>query len=257
MLIVLYFLLFKILFIIYYCVEEFKRHFSTKFLKGEYLCETKNKEMKHLKRLGFTLVLLAILFAGFYRFWFLRTPERTIPKVENAFISPANGQIVSITKFNQEWINVTKEKFGVIHLWTKDVDTAGYIISIQMTPIHVHYQRMPVDGKILAHKHTPGNFSNAIVMSNDLGIRFENEHNEILLENHQNEKFKVVQIAGFLARRIVDFVEPNQEKKTGELIGLIKLGSQITVVVPNGYLPNVKVGETVIDGETILAERKK
>ncbi len=212
--------------------------------------------MKVLKRLGIGLVLFGILFACFYRFWFLRCPQRNVPHVENAIVSPANGKIVSITKFNSEWFNVTKEQFGVIHLWTKDVDTAGYIISIQMNPTHVHYQRMPVDGKILSHKHTSGSFSNAIVMSNDLGIRFENEHNEILLENTQGEKFKVVQIAGFLPRRIVDSVEPNQEKKVGELIGLIKFGSQITVVVPQGYLPKVKIGETVIDGETILVERE-
>lgn len=213
--------------------------------------------MKLIKCLGIALVLFGILFASFYRFWFLRCPQRNVPQVENAFVSPANGQIVSITKFDKEWIDVTKEKFGVVHLWTKDVDTTGYIISIQMTPVHVHYQRMPVNGKILAHKHTDGSFNNAIVMGNDLGIRFENEHNEILLANQNGEKFKVVQIAGFLARRIVDFTELNQEKKTGELIGLIKLGSQVTVILPNNYLPKVKVGETVIDGETILAEIEK
>lgn len=93
-------------------------------------------------------------------------------------------------------------------------------------------------------------------MGNDLGIRFENEHNEILVANTNGDKFKLVQIAGFVARRIVDFVEPNQEKKTGELIGLIKLGSQVTVILPNNYLPKVEVGETVIDGETILGEKK-
>ena len=211
--------------------------------------------MKYLKRLGIVVVLVGILFVGFYRFWFLRCPKRNVPQVENAFVSPANGEIVSITKFNSEWINVTKEKFGVIHLWTKDVDTAGYIISIQMTPIHVHYQRMPVTGKILARKHTSGNINNAIIMGNDLGIRFENEHNEILVENTQGEKFKMVQIAGFLARRIVDFVEPNQEKKVGELVGLIKFGSQVTVIVPQNYFPKVSVGQTVIDGETILATK--
>lgn len=211
--------------------------------------------MKYFKRLGIATVLFGILFVGFYRFWFLRCPKRNVPNVGNAFVSPANGEVVSITKFNSEWINVTKERFGVIYLWTKDVDTAGYIISIQMTPIHVHYQRMPVTGKILAHKHTNGSFNNAIVMGNDLGIRFENEHNEILVENTQGEKFKLVQIAGFLARRIVDFVEPNQEKKTGELVGLIKLGSQVTVIVPQNYFPKVEVGQTVIDGETILATK--
>jgi phosphatidylserine decarboxylase len=207
-----------------------------------------------LKYLAAALAVFVIVFALFYRFWFLRCPERVIVLDPTAMVSPANGEIVSITQFNQEWINVTKEKFGVIHLWTNDVDTAGYIVSIQMNPTHVHYQRMPVDGKILSHKHTDGSFNNAILMSNDLGIRFENEHNEILIEDANGKKIKVVQIAGFLARRIVDFVKPVEQKKKGDLIGLIKLGSQITVVLPQGYTPNVTIGQTVIDGETILAK---
>ena len=211
---------------------------------------------KKFKYLAATLFVFVVAFLLFYRFWFLRCPFRTIDMSENSFVSPANGEIVSITKFNQEWINVTKEKFGVIHLWTKDVDTAGYIISIQMNPSHVHYQRMPVEGKILSHKHTAGSFNNAVQMSNDLGIRFENEHNEILLENADGKKFKIVQIAGFVARRIVDFVEPGMQKKKGELIGLIKLGSQITVVLPQGYKPNVEIGKTVTDGESVLAVKE-
>jgi phosphatidylserine decarboxylase len=211
------------------------------------------KIISPLKYLAVAIGVFAIVFALFYRFWFLRCPERAIVLDSKVMVSPANGEIVSITKFNQEWINVTKEKFGVIHLWTKDVDTAGYIISIQMNPTHVHYQRMPVDGKIVNNKHTAGNFNNAILMSNDLGIRFENEHNEILLQDANGKKIKVVQIAGFLARRIVDFVKPDEQKKKGDLIGLIKLGSQITVVLPQGYTPNVEIGQTVTDGETILA----
>lgn len=211
---------------------------------------------KIFKYITIALVVFVVGFLLFYRFWFLRCPERKIDLSENTFVSPANGEIVSITKFNQEWIDVTKEKFGVIHLWTNDVDTAGYIISIQMNPSHVHYQRMPVNGKIVSHKHTSGSFNNAIQMSNDMGIRFENEHNEILLENSEGKKFKVVQIAGFVARRIVDFVQPDMQKKKGELIGLIKLGSQITVVLPQGYKPNVEIGKTVTDGESVLAVKE-
>ncbi len=211
---------------------------------------------KIFKYITIALVVFVVGFLLFYRFWFLRCPERKIDLSENTFVSPANGEIVSITKFNQEWIDVTKEKFGVIHLWTNDVDTAGYIISIQMNPSHVHYQRMPVNGKIVSHKHTSGSFNNAILMSNDMGIRFENEHNEILLENSEGKKFKVVQIAGFVARRIVDFVQPDMQKKKGELIGLIKLGSQITVVLPQGYKPNVEIGKTVTDGESVLAVKE-
>jgi len=211
--------------------------------------------MKLLKKILVGCVILTVAFLLFYRCWFLRAPHRTIPPHANSFVSPANGEVVSVTKFNKAWMDVTKEKYGVIHLWTTDVDTAGYIISIQMNPTHVHYQRMPVDGKIIAHKHTAGNFNNAILMSNELGIRYENEHNEILVENTEGVKFKLIQISGFLARRIVDFVQPGQERKAGELIGLIKFGSQITVVIPHSYAPLVEKGQTVVDGETILAKK--
>jgi phosphatidylserine decarboxylase precursor-related protein len=170
--------------------------------------------MKLLKKIAILLIIVVLFCLTFYRVWFLRCPKRNIPQVVNTVVSPANGEVVSITKFDKQWMDVTKEKFGVIHLWTTDVDTAGYIISIQMNPTHVHYQRMPVDGKIVSHKHTAGNFNNAILMSNDLGIRYENEHNEILMEDNSGEHFKIVQISGFLARRIVDFVEPEQVKKT-------------------------------------------
>lgn len=221
--------------------------------------QTQNKKSK-MKKIGKIILVLLVVFIFsfllFYRFWFLRLPDRAINLDPKVFVSPANGEIVSITKYNSEWTNVTKEKFGVIHLWTKDVDTAGYIVSIQMNPTHVHYQRMPIDGKIVNKQHVDGSFNNAVVMSNDLGIRFENEHNKILIEDTEGNKIKIVQIAGFLARRIVDFVEPNQEMKKGELIGLIKLGSQITVVLPQGYTPKIKLGETVIDGETVLAIKK-
>ncbi len=241
-------------------MDELKTSKQIIFKNHNYLCLNKKKLMGNFKKifkyLAITLFVLVVTFLIFYRFWFLRCPDRKIEQSENTFVSPANGEIVSITKFNQEWINVTKEKFGVIHLWTKDVDTAGYIISIQMNPTHVHYQRMPVDGKIIAHKHTSGSFNNAVLMSNDLGIRFENEHNEILFENKSGEKFKIVQIAGFVARRIVDFVKPDMEKNKGDLIGLIKLGSQVTVVLPYGYIPNVEKGNTVTDGETVLAIKK-
>ncbi len=211
--------------------------------------------MKLLKKIAILFIIIVLFCLTFYRVWFLRCPKRNIPQVVNTVVSPANGEVVSITKFDKQWMDVTKEKFGVIHLWTTDVDTAGYIISIQMNPTHVHYQRMPVDGKIISHKHTAGNFNNAILMSNDLGIRYENEHNEILMEDKSGDHFKIVQISGFLARRIVDFVEPNQEKKKGDLIGLIKLGSQVTVVVPHDYVPLVQKGITVVDGETLLAKK--
>lgn len=168
-------------------------------------------------------------------------------------MSPANGVVVSVKEWNSETLKEMKGDFGVINVWTKDVDTAGTIISIQMDPTNVHYQRSPTVATVLKHNHVPGSFNNAIVMSNEYGIRFENEHNEILMETQSGKKYKVIQIAGFLARRIEDYVKPGKELKKGEVIGLIKLGSQVSLILPHGVLPKVIVGQTTIDGETIIA----
>ena len=92
--------------------------------------------MKLLKKIAILLIIIVLFCLTFYRVWFLRCPKRNIPQITNTIVSPANGEVVSITKFDKQWMDVTKEKFGVIHLWTTDVDTAGYIISIQMNPTH-------------------------------------------------------------------------------------------------------------------------
>ncbi len=210
--------------------------------------------MKILKNILYTITALVFACAAFYQFWFLRLPDRDIPNNQKYFVAPANGEIVSIRHWSAAQLQEPKGQNGFINVWTKDVDTAGTIISIQMDPTNVHYQRAPLDGKVISHKHTKGSFNNAVVMSNEYGIRFENEHNEILMESISGKRYKLVQIAGFVARRIEDFVNPDQKVKQGDVIGLIKLGSQVTVILPNSYKVITKVGETTIDGETILAE---
>jgi phosphatidylserine decarboxylase len=211
--------------------------------------------MKFIKYLFYTLLVLVIFCAGFYKFWFLRQPARNVPHNSHLFISPANGKIVSITKWDKEYLAITKEKYGLIKVWAQDVDTAGYMISIQMDPTHVHYQRAPIDAQIISHQHISGSFHNAMDKDdNPYGIRFENEHNEILIQNADSSRYKIVQIAGFLARRIEDYVKPGQVVKQGDVIGLIKLGSQVTVILPHNTHIEAKLGETVIDGETILGD---
>ena len=200
----------------------------------------------------FSLVVVAFCL-GYYKFWFLRQPERNIPHNPSVFVSPANGKVVSVKRWNTESLREHKGDMGFINVWTKDVDTAGIIISIQMDPTNVHYQRAPTDAKLISEKYTTGSFHNAVVMSNDYGIRFENEHNEMLFESNHGVRYKVIQIAGFLARRIVDFVEKDQVVKQGDVIGLIKLGSQVTVLLPHGLNVLVEPGNISVDGETVLA----
>lgn len=209
--------------------------------------------MKILKRFLLLVVAFAVFCVAYYQIWFLRQPARNIPNSNSVFVAPANGKIVSVRKWNTESLMELKGELGVIKVWTKDVDTAGTIISIQMDPMNVHYQRAPMEGKVVSEKYTKGSFNNAVVMSNEYGIRFENEHNEFLLETTTGKRYKVIQISGFLARRIVDYTKPNQVVKQGDVIGLIKLGSQVTVILPHDVMVVAKTGEVTIDGETVIA----
>ncbi len=209
--------------------------------------------MKIVKRVFVLLIVISVVVAGYYRVWFLRQPDRNIPNNNSVFVAPANGKIVSVNKWSTASLTILKKELGIINVWTKDVDTAGTIISIQMDVTNVHYQRAPTGGKVISEKYVKGSFNNAVVMSNSFGIRFENEHNEFLMETTTGEKYKVIQIAGFVARRIVDYTKPNQEVKQGEVIGLIKLGSQVTVLLPHDVNVIAKTGDVTIDGETIIA----
>ena len=207
---------------------------------------------KIIKYISIALLTVVLVCAGFYKIWFLRQPPRHIPHDSHLFVSPANGKVVSITHWDKDYLAITKEKYGLINVWAADVDTAGTMISIQMDPTHVHYQRAPIDCKIITHRHVSGSFNNALGSDNPYGIRFENEHNEILIQAKDSSKYKIIQIAGFLARRIEDYVEPGQTEKQGDVIGLIKLGSQVTIILPHNAKVSAQIGETVIDGESVL-----
>lgn len=209
--------------------------------------------MKILKRSLIAIVVIVVALVAYYRIWFLRMPDRNIPNNNSVFVAPANGVVVSVNRWDAASLTILKKQFGIINVWTKDVDTAGTIISIQMDPTNVHFQRAPIAGKVVSERYTKGNFNNAVVMSNNFGIRFENEHNEFLMETATGKRYKVIQIAGFVARRIVDYTHPNQEVKQGEVIGLIKLGSQVTIILPHDITVLAKKGDITIDGETIIA----
>ena len=210
--------------------------------------------MRYFRTFIYVFLAVAVFCVAFYNFWFLRQPARHVPHDSHLFVSPANGKVVSITSWSKDYLNITKAKYGLITVWAADVDTSGYMISIQMDPTHVHFQRSPLDARVIWHKHSHGNFNNALAASNEYGIRFENEHNEILLETPDSNRYKIIQIAGFLARRIEDYVEPNQKLVQGDVIGLIKFGSQVTVILPHNTKIDARIGETVIDGESVLGE---
>ena len=207
------------------------------------------------KILRFVIIgLLGLLFLAivYYQFWFLRQPARQIPADPTAIISPANGRIAAVLPWHSDSLRIQKAD-RMVQVLVKDVAPSGTMISIEMDVTNVHFQRAPLSATLIDEAYTTGKFQNALIQTNEYGIRTENEHNSMLFETTNGLRYKVVQIAGLLARRIVDYVEPGQQVTKGEVIGLIKLGSQVSLILPAGLDIQAKVGEIVTDGESILA----
>jgi len=207
-----------------------------------------------IKRFALIMAVLVLGCIGYYQFWFLRLPERTIPTDQNIFVSPANGVVSSVIHWDSSVIDIPKHG-RVLQMLTADVAATGYMISIEMDVTNVHYQRAPHDARYISSQYVEGQFKNALIKNNPYGIRLENEHNAMLFEMSDGDRYKVVQVAGLVARRIVDLTQKGKDYKTGEIIGLIKLGSQVSLILPEGIEPLVKEGDEVIDGESILAKK--
>ena len=187
--------------------------------------------------LSFLLALLAILNVFFYR-----DPKRNIPDDADAYLSPADGVIIFIEDaFERDFLNSNALK-----------------ISISLAVYDCHINRMPAAGKVVATKYTPGSFHIANMPSflyskSMKNASDDNERMSTLLETGGGQKIVVSQIAGFLARRIVSYAKPEMEFKNGERFGIIKFGSRVDLYLPEGSSLEVKVGQRVWAGESILA----
>ena len=194
---------------------------------------------------------LLILSGLWYKIWFLRNPKIAVPKGRNV-VSPAYGKIVKITEINPDTRAQIDKGKGRIKIWLDDVlQKEGWLISIVMTPLDVHFQKAPIDGKIVSIKHTPGKHRNAMSKVDDPERHAENEHQEIVISGEEF-KVKVIQIAGFLARRVIPLVKPENNVEKGQDIGLIRFGSQVTLIIPKLDV-QVKEGDKVRVGETVIA----
>jgi phosphatidylserine decarboxylase len=123
-------------------------------------------------------------------------------------------------------------------------------VSVFMSPLNVHVNRAPVGGEIMSVRHTPGAFHAAF---RDYASE-RNERNLIVLSDARGRQHAMVQIAGYLARRIVCRLHPHDTVRCGERIGLIMFGSRVDHFIPPDYRVVVKTGERVRAGESIIAE---
>ena len=190
----------------------------------------------------FITLLLILFLLNFYR-----DPERKIPKGNN-ILAPADGRIISIIDTSEKVVRIKKGLFGKIKTLTNDIAEQCYAISIFMSPFDVHINRAPINGIVKSIKYTKGKFFGAF----NIEKSFNNEKNEIIIQN-ENIKVKVIQIAGFLARRIKCHVKKNQKVNKGDKIGMIALGSQTMLILPEGVTLKVKVNDKVKAGIDILA----
>jgi len=201
----------------------------------------------------FMVVLVLIIF--FYHIWFLRNPK-VKPTKKGYVISPASGKIIHIIKYNQNTAKIKKGRFGKIMTLTKDVSKKGYLICIAMNIFNVHFQRSPIPGNVKKVNYFKGKLRN--IFLNPDGLRFiDNERNEILIgarSENKNFNVKIIQIAGMAARRIHCYVKNNQKLKTTDLLGVIKFGSMVVLVIPDHINLMVKENEKVHVGKTKIGE---
>ncbi|NQU97880.1 phosphatidylserine decarboxylase family protein [Candidatus Woesearchaeota archaeon] len=195
------------------------------------------------------IVVLFLSFHIFHKFYFLRDPARQLP-IGNNIVCPADGKVIMVKKFEKNKIDIDKRFLGKVKSFTKDVSDKGFIVSIFMNAFDVHINRAPISGTVKYVKHIPGKFINA----ERLASTFENENVQILFQDG-NFKVKTIQIAGLIARRIVPFVKENEKVIKGQRIGLIKLGSQVTLIMPANIKVKVHEGQKVFAGETIIATK--
>jgi phosphatidylserine decarboxylase len=170
-------------------------------------------------------------------YYFFRDPERVTPTRHGVIVSPADG-IVSLIE-----PAVPPSELGL-------PDTPLTRVSVFMSVFDCHINRAPVAGTVQAVAYRPGKFLNASLDK----ASADNERNGVVIEMEDGRLLPVVQIAGLVARRIVCFVERGAALSRGERFGLIRFGSRLDVYLPEGVVPQVRVGQTMIAGETVLAE---
>ncbi|WP_420557068.1 phosphatidylserine decarboxylase [Roseovarius sp.] len=170
-------------------------------------------------------------------YYFFRDPERVPPSRSGVIVSPADGIVSLIEKA------VPPEELGMS-------GEALTRISVFMSVFNCHVNRMPVGGRIEAVAYRPGKFFNASLDK----ASADNERNSLRIAMPDGRDIAVVQIAGLVARRIVCFVKVGDSLSTSERFGLIRFGSRLDVYLPDGVVPLVHVGQTMVAGETVLAD---
>ena len=117
---------------------------------------------------------------------------------------------------------------------------------------NVHSQRVPLSGKVLSRDYNPGKFFAAFKHK----ASKDNEQTSVLFEGEKGNQFKIKQIAGWIARRIINYMEPKINVERGERLGFIRFGSRVDIIVPEKFKLDVSLGDIVTGNQTIIGRFK-
>lgn len=174
-----------------------------------------------------------LLALALFSLWFFRNPERTPPPDPGGnVLSPADGTVIDVG-------DVPAGRY---------LDAPGKRVCIFMTPLNVHVNRAPVAGKVTKVLYNKGKYFAA----NAEKASLLNEQNGVTIVTPKGVPVTYVQIAGFIARRIVCDVKPGDAVRQGGRVGLIRFGSRVDVYLPPSFAAGVKVGDKTVAGETVL-----
>lgn len=182
--------------------------------------------------LGFTAVALIGLLWTFAVVGFFRDPDRAVPAGEDLIVSPADGKVIVVSP-------------GSVNPFTK---AEAQKISIFMSVFNVHVNRIPGSGRVSKVSYHPGKF----IPADREDASLKNEHNAVFLETENGAEICVVQIAGLIARRIICYAQTGDRFKKGQRFGLICFGSRLDVYLPAEIHLDVKIGDRVSAGTSIL-----
>lgn len=168
---------------------------------------------------------------------FFRHPNRVPPTRPGVVVAPADGQVCLIENV------APPPELGL-------GDAPRPRISIFLSVLDAHVQRVPIGGEIIAAVHRPGLFGTADLPAASV----DNERNSIVIRTPEGAEVIAVQIAGLIARRIVCDVKAGDKVGIGDTYGLIRFGSRLDTYLPDGSNVLVTLGQRTIAGETVLAE---
>ena len=181
-----------------------------------------------------TIVMVASLIFYLIILQFFRLPIFIVQKNERQVIAPADGKVV-----------VIEETEETEYLKSKRIQ-----VSIFMSPVNVHVNRMPVSGAISFFKYHPGKYLVAWHPKSST----ENERTTVVAKMKNGTEILFRQIAGALARRIKWYVKEGQLLEQGDEFGFIKFGSRVDIFLPLNAKVNVKIGDKTTGGKTVVAE---